>query len=162
MLRRFAVIFSVLLNLAWTRSTRVWFFLQFQSSGTNCQADASERVCLPPYRQCQERRGLDQQPCTVTTGASAARSADLLGRAERSSPKAAWRRAEGAGLDGKSEDRVTINVTAMRVVAACNVKVLSAFVRKDWSKSRTVAAGKGTWTSIPRFQTFGGIVHWEL
>jgi hypothetical protein len=55
----------------------------------------------------------------------------LLGRAERSSPKAAWRRAEGAELDGKSEDRVTINVTAMRVVAACNVKVLSAFVRKD-------------------------------
>src|SRR5258707_10848002 len=31
-------------------------------------------------------------------------------------PNAAWRRAEGAGLDGESADRAIINVTAIRVV----------------------------------------------
>jgi hypothetical protein len=42
--------------------------------------------------------------------------AGLLGRAERSSPNAAWRRAEGAGLDGEDADRAIISVTALRVV----------------------------------------------
>jgi len=40
----------------------------------------------------------------------AARPLDLLGRAERSSPNAASRRAEGAGLDGESADRAIIKV----------------------------------------------------
>jgi predicted DNA-binding protein with PD1-like motif len=42
----------------------------------------------------------------------------LRGRAERSSPKAAQRRAEGAGLDGESAYRATIRVSAMHGVIA--------------------------------------------
>jgi hypothetical protein len=42
--------------------------------------------------------------------ALAARMSDLLGRAERSSPKAASRRAEGAGLDGEGADRAIIHL----------------------------------------------------
>jgi len=37
----------------------------------------------------------------------------LLGRAEQSSPKAAQRRAEGAGLDGEGADRAIIRIAAM-------------------------------------------------
>jgi hypothetical protein len=37
---------------------------------------------------------------------------NLIDRAERSSPKAATRRAEGAGLDGESADRAIIDVAA--------------------------------------------------
>jgi hypothetical protein len=40
----------------------------------------------------------------------------LLGRAERSSPNAPWRRAEGAGLDGEGASQAIINVSAMRVI----------------------------------------------
>ena len=40
----------------------------------------------------------------------AARMADLLGRAERSSPEAAQRRAAGAGLDGERAHRAIIVV----------------------------------------------------
>jgi hypothetical protein len=40
-----------------------------------------------------------------------ARPLDLLGRAEQSSPNAALRRAEGAGLDCESADRAIINVS---------------------------------------------------
>ena len=39
----------------------------------------------------------------------AARPLGLLGRAEQSSPNAALRRAEGAGLDCESADRAIIN-----------------------------------------------------
>jgi hypothetical protein len=42
--------------------------------------------------------------------------ADLLGRAERSSPIAARRRAVGAGLDGESAHRAIMLVAAMRAV----------------------------------------------
>ena len=48
----------------------------------------------------------------IGTEASAARSASLLGRIERSSPNAAQRRAEGAGLDGEGADRAIIIVAA--------------------------------------------------
>jgi hypothetical protein len=37
----------------------------------------------------------------------------LLGRAEQSSPNAAQRRAEGAGLDGEGADRAIIRIAAM-------------------------------------------------
>jgi hypothetical protein len=40
----------------------------------------------------------------------------LLGRAERSSPKAAQRRAAGAGLDGERADRAIIRAVAMRII----------------------------------------------
>jgi len=40
----------------------------------------------------------------------------LIGRAERSSPNAAQRRAAGAGLDGESAYRAIIRVTAMHSV----------------------------------------------
>ena len=50
------------------------------------------------------------------SSALAARSAGLLGRVEQSSPNAAWRRAEGAGLDGEGADRAIICVATMRVV----------------------------------------------
>jgi len=65
--------------------------------------------------------GVVRQPRTLITGASsesdlAVRSPDSLGRAEQSSPNAAWRRAEGAGLDGEDADRAIISVTALRVV----------------------------------------------
>ena len=50
------------------------------------------------------------------SSALAARSAGLLGRVEQSSPNTAWRRAEGAGLDGEGADRAIIYVVAMRVV----------------------------------------------
>jgi hypothetical protein len=42
----------------------------------------------------------------------------LLGRVEQSSPNAAWRRAEGAGLAGEGADRAIIYVVAMRVVSS--------------------------------------------
>src|SRR5271169_3474789 len=42
--------------------------------------------------------------------------ADLLGRAERSSPVAAQRRAVGAGLEGESAHRAIMLVAAMRAV----------------------------------------------
>jgi len=42
--------------------------------------------------------------------ALAAQMPDLLGRAERSSPKAASRRAKGAGLDGEGADRAIIRL----------------------------------------------------
>jgi len=40
----------------------------------------------------------------------------LIGRAERSSPNAAWRRAAGAGLDGESAYRAIIPVAAMHSI----------------------------------------------
>jgi hypothetical protein len=40
----------------------------------------------------------------------------LLGRAERSSPKAAQRHATGAGLDGERADRAIIRAVAMRII----------------------------------------------
>jgi len=40
----------------------------------------------------------------------------LLDRAEQSSPNAAQRRAEGAGLDGEGADRAIIRIAAMLVV----------------------------------------------
>ena len=40
----------------------------------------------------------------------------LLGRIERSSPKAAQRRAAGAGLDGEDADQAIMDVTAMSEV----------------------------------------------
>jgi hypothetical protein len=39
----------------------------------------------------------------------------LLGRTERSSPNAAERRAEGAGLDGEGADQAIMGVAAMSV-----------------------------------------------
>ena len=45
-----------------------------------------------------------------------ARMTDLLGRAERSSPEAAKRRAAGAGVDGESAHRAIIDLAAMRAV----------------------------------------------
>ena len=49
--------------------------------------------------------------CASTDGRSC-----LLGRAERSSPKAAQRRAAGAGLDGERADRAIIRAVAMRII----------------------------------------------
>jgi len=40
----------------------------------------------------------------------------LLGRAEQSSPKAALRRAIGAGLDGERADRAIIRAVAMHTI----------------------------------------------
>jgi hypothetical protein len=62
-----------------------------------------------------------RQPCTVISRsivvrALAARSPELLGRAERSSPTPLLRRAVGAGLDGESAARATIMPPTMRVV----------------------------------------------
>ena len=51
--------------------------------------------------------------CPTNMYGEAARPLDLLGRAEPSSPTAALRRAEGAGLDGESADRAIIKVMAM-------------------------------------------------
>jgi hypothetical protein len=48
--------------------------------------------------------------------ASTARMAGLLGRAERARPKAAQRRAEGAGLDGECAYGANIGVAAMRTM----------------------------------------------
>src|SRR5215475_10197379 len=47
----------------------------------------------------------------IVVRAMSARPLDLLGRAEQSSPNAALRRAEGAGLDCESADRAIINVS---------------------------------------------------
>src|SRR5262245_44566525 len=47
----------------------------------------------------------------IVVRAMSARLLDLLGRAEQSSPNAALRRAEGAGLDCESADRAIINVS---------------------------------------------------
>ena len=43
------------------------------------------------------------------SGGHLATGSNLLDRAERSSPKAAYRRVEGAGLDGESADRAIID-----------------------------------------------------
>jgi hypothetical protein len=51
----------------------------------------------------------------------------LLGRAEQSSPNAAWRRDEGAGLDGEGSSRAIINVSQNR------------FARKSPSKGQKPA-----------------------
>jgi hypothetical protein len=54
----------------------------------------------------------------------------LLGRAERSSPKAAQRRAAGAGLDGERAHRAIIRAAAMRTTIghsrSCGRSFLSA------------------------------------
>ena len=47
---------------------------------------------------------------------SAARTAILLGRTERSSPEAAQRGAAGAGLDGDGGDQAIIGVAVMSVL----------------------------------------------
>jgi Transposase len=52
----------------------------------------------------------------IATEASTARSASLLGRIERSSPNAAPRRAEGAGLDGDGADQAIIDDVVMSIV----------------------------------------------
>src|SRR5689334_22227791 len=49
----------------------------------------------------------------IENESSAARSPTLLGRAERSSPKAAQRRAAGAGLDGEGADQAIMDVGVM-------------------------------------------------
>jgi hypothetical protein len=81
----------------------------------------------------------------------AVRSPDLLGRAEQSSPNAAWRRAEGAGLDGEDADRAIISVTALRVVVGHCPRgqvpnfTTDAAMRSRWSPA---AIGvKATYTS---------------
>ena len=57
------------------------------------------------------RRHNERHKCASTDGRSC-----LLGRAERSSPKAAQRRATGAGLDGERADRAIIRAVAMRII----------------------------------------------
>ena len=65
-----------------------------------------------------------------------ARSACLLGRAEQSRPKAAQRRAGGAGLDGECAYRAIIRVAAMRtMIGHCpqsRVPVFTIFLAKAW------------------------------
>ncbi len=57
------------------------------------------------------RRHDECHKCPSTDGRSC-----LLGRAERSSPKAAQRRATGAGLDGERAHRAIIRAVAMRII----------------------------------------------
>jgi hypothetical protein len=57
------------------------------------------------------RRHDECHKCASTDGRSC-----LLGRAERSSPKAAQRRATGAGLDGERAHRAIIRAVAMRII----------------------------------------------
>ena len=52
---------------------------------------------------------------SIENEASEAWSASLLGCSERSSPKAAWRRAEGAGLDGEAAGQAMIGLAMMPV-----------------------------------------------
>jgi hypothetical protein len=54
---------------------------------------------------------------SIGNRALTARSATLLGRTEQSSPNAAQRRANGAGLDGEGADQAIIRVAAMLVIA---------------------------------------------
>jgi hypothetical protein len=55
---------------------------------------------------------------TSKSEASTARSTTLLGRSERSSPNAAQRRAEGAGLDGEGAGQAIIDIAVMSVVSS--------------------------------------------
>jgi hypothetical protein len=57
------------------------------------------------------RRHDECHKCASTDGRSC-----LLGRAERSSPKAAQRRATGAGLDGERAHRAIIRAVVMRII----------------------------------------------
>jgi hypothetical protein len=57
------------------------------------------------------RRHDECHKCASTDGRSC-----LLGRAERSSPKAAQRRATGAGLDGERAHRAIIRAVAMHII----------------------------------------------
>ena len=67
----------------------------------------------------------------IESEASSPRSAILLGRAERSSPEAAQRRAAGAGLDGESADQAMIISAAMSVVFVI-VLFLENARRTEW------------------------------
>jgi hypothetical protein len=77
---------------------------------------ACEKTSTRPVGRCPTAVYVDYR--SIVVSALAARSPDLLGRSERSSPcrMAARRR---RGLDGEDADRAIINVTAMRVVGHC-------------------------------------------
>jgi hypothetical protein len=79
---------------------------------------------------------------------SSAWSSSLLGRTERSSPEAAERRAEGAGLDGESADRAIIGVAVMSVVVVIALFLENArrigWQTGPWRRSiRSLAATAG-------------------
>jgi len=54
---------------------------------------------------------------------------DLLGRAELSSPNAAQRRAEGAGLDSEGADRAIMNVAACGPLRTLSERLSTSFYR---------------------------------
>jgi hypothetical protein len=69
-------------------------------------AASTEKTSTRPIGHCPTAVYGDYR--SIVVRALAARSPDLLGRAKRSSPKAARLRAAGAGLDGESADRAII------------------------------------------------------
>jgi hypothetical protein len=69
-------------------------------------AASTEKTSTRPIGDCPTAVYGDYR--SIVVRALAARSPDLLGRAKRSSPKAARLRAAGAGLDGESADRAII------------------------------------------------------
>ena len=71
-------------------------------------AEFSFLLSLLCTTRCETRHD-ERHKCALT-----ARVTCLLGRAERSSPKAAQRRAAGAGLDGEGAHRANIRAAAMR------------------------------------------------
>ena len=85
---------------------------------------------------------------SIESEASAAWSATLLGRAERSSPKAAQRRAAGAGLDGEGVCQAIIDVAAMSA-SVFIVRFPESVRRTEWRtgpwqpSTRSLAASAG-------------------
>ena len=80
----------------------------------------------------------------VVVRANAARPLDLLGRAERSTPNAAWRRAEGAGLDRESADRAIINDTAARHYRTLSERSSTRFYGYSITSSARASSVGGT------------------
>jgi hypothetical protein len=80
-------------------------------AGTSLHRSAEFAFSPVVFLLCTTRCEIyERHKCALRHGRSC-----LLGRAERSSPKAAQRRAAGAGLDGECAHRAIIRATAMRI-----------------------------------------------
>src|ERR1700739_1325998 len=74
-------------------------------------ADDDDCLRIPPTSPPHKMRKSELHPSDIVRNrVHLGRASNLLNRAERSSPEAAWRRAEGAGLDGESADRAIMDV----------------------------------------------------
>jgi len=89
----------------WLRPNKI--ILKLVSSEASVR---SEKFCVSDF--CEDGFAYSY----IANEASTAQSSSLLGRIERSSPNAAPRRVEGAGLDGNGADQAIIDDVVMSIV----------------------------------------------